>query len=76
MKTCSLCKSRVDEEEGRITDAGKFVCIDCANDVEEDSAYCDECGEPLEKGKCPACSGDDADAEETEEEEEEAEEDA
>ena len=69
MKTCTLCKTRVDEEEGQLTESGKFVCTDCGNEIQEDSAFCEECGEIKEDGKCSVCSTGEEDDEDGEDDE-------
>ncbi len=78
MKTCASCKEKVLLEEGRMDDAGKFLCLECANELkeEDDRSLCPECGETSEEfgeeRTCPSC-GYEAEDKETDDEDKEKE---
>lgn len=61
MKTCVECGERVPEEEGSLNEKGKFICLTCAQEIEqgEDRSVCPECGESSEEFEsarvCPHC---------------------
>ncbi len=70
MKNCTVCKTRVDEDEGQLNDDGKFICFECAGESpEEADAFCKECGEMMEEGVCTVCGAVAAKGEDEEEEE-------
>lgn len=69
MKNCTVCKTRIDEEEGQINDAGKFVCLECSGESpEEANAFCKSCGELMEEGVCALCGTSASDDDEDEDE--------
>ena len=61
MKACAACHERVHEDEGRYNEQGKFVCQNCASEIDEEAtaAVCPECEESsaefLDDGVCPVC---------------------
>ncbi len=61
MKKCSVCREKSPEDEGRMDDDGKFVCVDCDQaGPHGEEMECPECGESSEELRtekvCPHCT--------------------
>ncbi len=58
MRTCTACRAKVEEEEGTMNAAARFVCAECAEDERAgagEAAECPECGDPIEDKKAESC---------------------
>ncbi len=87
MKKCTVCREKFPEDEGRIDDDGKFICVDCDQaGPHGEEMECPECGESSEELRtekvCPHCAAeldeideDDADEDDDEKDDDEDEDD-